>query len=188
MPDFKLNKGSLSEAKGELEIPEFRLTENAISRTGEIHRAASFAAEKLPLDEVWLLTFTKERERRRNLQNDLMWVFHGQWGKFNGHSAKWAHCTVKRDILLPMKLSAKSKRVREGAQFEAKILDYIVDYEDMTKACYKVIDSSHQPLSLFAEFITEYQRMASNHGCLLESNNQREYDEAVYGYSRKKAA
>ena len=61
----------------------------------------------------------------------------------------------------------------------------------MTKACYKVIDSSHQPLNLFAEFLTEYQRMAGGHGCLLESTNQREYDEAMYGYraaNKKNAA
>ena len=172
----------------DLIIPEFRLLEDVKHRAGVIERAAMFAGEMLPLDEIWLVTFTKERERRRKIQQDLAWVFNGQWGEFNGYSPRWAHALIKYEVLLPIKLSAKSKRVREQAHLEKEILDCIVDYELMIKAAYRVINSRNQPLRLFAEFITAYQHHAGAQGCVLESTNQQQYDEAVYGYGNRKAA
>lgn len=167
-------------AEAKLKIPEFRLTEDVAKRAGVIDRAALFMGEVLPMDKTWLVSISEETERRRKLQSDLMWVWHRQYGDYNKHSAKWSHCLIKHEILLPIKLSAESRRVREEAQLEKEILDYVTDYETMIKACFRVIDSHNQPLKLFAHFLTEYQQHASEQGLVLQSNRH-QYDEAIYG-------
>ena len=87
-----------------LRIPEFRLVQDLANRSTVIGNAAAFM-HKLPADKIWLLVIKEEKERRRTLQSDLMWVFHGIWGKHKGLTPKEAHSEIKRDILLPMKLS-----------------------------------------------------------------------------------
>ena len=160
--------------------PEFRLTTDINNRATVIENMANFCGN-LPVDKVYSIEIREEKELRRKVQGDLLWVFHGIYSRFIHETPDHAHALFKYHILLPIKLSANSRRVREQAAFEKKVLSYVPDYETRVKASYEVINSRSQPLNLFANAITVYQGKAAEKGCLLESNNQPEYDYAVYG-------
>ena len=134
--------------------------------------------DDLSPDKNWSVDITVADSLRRKIQNDLMWVWHGQWADFNGHRVGWAHGSTKLELLLPIKLACESKPTRKSAVFEQRVLSCVPDYNDQIFAAYRLVRSKGIPLRVFADFLSAYQVFAGEQGCILTSNKQ-ELDKAL---------
>ena len=131
------------------------------------------ALDNLALDKAWAVNITQADNIRRTIQNDLMWVWHGQWADFCGHkNPAYAHGATKLDLLLPIKLASESKPTRKSAVFEQRVLSYIPDRDDQVGAAYRLVRSKGIPLRVFAAYLSTYQNMAAEQGCILTSDKQ----------------
>ena len=157
--------------------PEFRISPELKSRVDLIDRIAD-TLFNLPKERTWNVIIEAENETRRTIQNRLLWRWHRQWAEHIGEQTKWAHGSTKLDLLLPLKLASDSARTRKRAEFEASVLALVPDREIKIGVAYDLVRSREIPVRLFADWLTDYKRVALQQGCFLKSKQDLE-DEAM---------
>ena len=125
--------------------------------------------DDLVTDKPWNVFIEPVDESRRTIQNELLWCWHKEWAFHNGESVSWAHASTKLELLLPLKLASESKKHSKRGRFEQFILSHVPNYEYRIGAAYDQIRSKDIPLKMFAEWLSIYQRVASQNGLILTS-------------------
>lgn len=119
-------------------------------------------------------------EKRRDIQNKLMWHWNNEVSQFYKSSAKHIHGMTKLEVLFPLMHSWE--RHVNRVDFLSEIFSRVLDYRHKIGVAYDMIRTRDLTVKELTQYLNEFRMYWSDQGAVLTTSEDYYYE--AMGYKR----